>query len=62
MACRFCFNFGREPRAGASEAAAAGKMSKDKTKTIVKQFSRPGGQTLYITPQAGAQGNVGGLR
>jgi hypothetical protein len=36
VACRFCFNFGREPRAGASEAAAAGKKRKYKTKTIVK--------------------------
>jgi hypothetical protein len=41
-ACRFCFHFGREPRADASEAAAVGKTGKYKTKaTIVKQFSTP---------------------
>jgi hypothetical protein len=41
-ACRFCFHFGRELRADASEAAAAGKKSKSKSSTnIVKQFSPP---------------------
>jgi hypothetical protein len=40
VAWRFSHNFGWE-RAGASEAAAAGKKSKYKTKTIVKQFSQP---------------------
>jgi hypothetical protein len=41
VASLFCLNFDREPRAGASEAAAAGKKSKYKTKTIVNQYSQP---------------------
>jgi hypothetical protein len=61
VACRFCFNFGREPRAGASEAAAAGKKSKYKTKTIVKQFSQPW-RTDAVTQHLGAQGEVVGVR
>jgi hypothetical protein len=63
VACRLCFNFGREPHADASEAATAVKKSKYKTKTFVKQFSQPWRTDAFITtPQAGAQGKMGGVR
>jgi hypothetical protein len=59
VASRFCFNFGREPRADASEAAAAGETSKYKTKKIVKLLSAVANGRFYIPPQADAQGKAG---